>query len=124
MEQATVTAYGAVAGGHVEIVKHINDLGSEHIISESAIQFALGCGKTAAVWWLLKDQTYWTHTAFDDIKNISASMGDLDLLQYAVEHDIGGPLTFDGVDGAAKTWIFALYSVDLCQLNALDLNKH
>ncbi|KAK5669510.1 hypothetical protein BDV3_003625 [Batrachochytrium dendrobatidis] len=109
-----LTAYGAVAGGHVEIVKHINDLGSEHIISESAIQFALGCGKTAAVWWLLKDQTYWTHTAFDDIKNISASMGDLDLLQYAVEHDIGGPLTFDGVDGAAKhgflrciQWIYA-----------------
>ncbi|KAH6561686.1 hypothetical protein BSLG_004489 [Batrachochytrium salamandrivorans] len=114
--QQCLTAYGAVAGGHVDIAEHIRKSGSLHMVTESAVQFALGSGRVDTVWWMFREPSYWTHSAFGDIKNMSATMGNMDMLLFTIEHNIGGPLTSDGANGAAKNghlsilkWIYSHY---------------
>eukprot|EP00842_Homolaphlyctis_polyrhiza_P003555 jgi/Hompol1/41/HPOL_005204-RA len=96
-----VYTHAAVEGGHLDIAQYLHSRYPAIPISFGSVCTALRLNRLAVVWWLLADKSWWQHSALSKLKFASAQHGHMDLLHFAIKHDIGGPLTVSAMNGAA-----------------------
>eukprot|EP00842_Homolaphlyctis_polyrhiza_P006000 jgi/Hompol1/6400/HPOL_000856-RA len=93
---------GAVAGGSCEIAEFLVSIDASLEFDQESIEMALAMRRLDVVWWLIRDPTRQHHPAFGEFKSRCAEYGCLELLEYAVLHRIGAPLSIETMCNAVS----------------------
>ncbi|KAL2913890.1 hypothetical protein HK105_206624 [Polyrhizophydium stewartii] len=107
-----VSIDGAVEGGQFEAVRYLRERYPRIVPSHLGIESALREGQHAMVWSLLRDESLWRaheevladlNEAFLMFRCLCMAHGTPEMLDYAVEHGIGGQMWYRAMDRAAQT---------------------